>query len=74
MIKRYVALGLGISGGPGPANGPEDEESLGVVDLGHMLPIEQTGVVTLRGKTLSVPARNFIAVVERTLGQRPSLR
>ena len=74
MIKRYVALGLGISVGPSLAIGPEDEESLGVVDLGHMLPIEQTGIVTLRGKTLSAPARNFIAVVERTLGQRVSPR
>lgn len=72
MIKRYVALGMGVSVGPRLAIEPEDLHELGVVDLGHLLPIEQAGVVTLRGKSVSTPARNFITVMKSTLGSAPA--
>ena len=64
MIKSYVALGLGISVGPRMAIEPEDEQHLGIVDLMHLLPVEQAGVVTLRGRNLSIPTKRFIEVVE----------
>jgi DNA-binding transcriptional LysR family regulator len=67
MIKEYVAVGMGISVGPLMAIELKDRERMGVVDLGHLLPIEQAGSVTLRGKTISKPTRNFIEVMERTL-------
>ncbi len=67
MIKRYVALGMGVSVGPQLAIEPEDHEHLGVVSLDYLLPVEQAGVVTLRGKTLSKPAQDFIAVMKDTL-------
>jgi DNA-binding transcriptional LysR family regulator len=67
MIKRYVALGMGVSVGPHLAIEPEDHEQLGVVSLDNLLPIEQAGVITLRGKTLSGPAEKFIAVMKDTL-------
>ena len=67
MIKRYVALGMGVSVGPHLAIEPEDHEQLGVVSLDNLLPVEQAGIVTLRGKTLSAPADKFIAVMKDTL-------
>ena len=63
MIKRYVALGIGVSVGPRLAIEPEDRHELGVVSLANILPVEQAGIVTLRGKTLSAPSQNFISVI-----------
>ena len=71
MIKRYVALGMGVSVGPQLAIEPEDHEQLGVVSLDNLLPVEQAGVVTLRGKTLSEPAQDFISVMKDTLAAAP---
>lgn len=67
MIKRYVALGMGISAGPRLAMDPEDKDELGIVSLATLLPMEQAGIVTVRGKTLSTPAREFISVMRDTL-------
>ena len=67
MIKRYVSLGMGISVGPRLAIEPEDHRELGVVSLANLLPVETAGIVTLRGKTLSKAAGNFIAVTRDTL-------
>ena len=63
MVKRYVALGMGVSVGPRLAIEPEDLDHLGIVSLASLLPVEQSGIVTLQGKTLSTPARNFISVM-----------
>ena len=67
MAKRYVALGMGVSVGPRLAIEPEDERLLGVVSLVNILPTEQAGILTLRGKKLAPPARGFIQEMERTL-------
>ncbi|PKB63168.1 MAG: hypothetical protein BZY67_01530 [SAR202 cluster bacterium Io17-Chloro-G1] len=67
MIKRYVALGMGVSVGPRLAIDPEDQDELGVVGLGHLLPVEQGGIITLRGKRLSTPTERFISVMRDTL-------
>ncbi len=67
MIKRYVALGMGVSVGPRLAIDPEDHDELGVVSLANLLPVEQAGMVTLRGRTVSTPAQNFIEVMKDTL-------
>ncbi len=67
MIKRYVALGLGISVGPRLAIDPEDNETLGVISLAHILPVEQGGIVTLKGKQISKPAEQFISVMRESL-------
>ena len=67
MIKRYVALGMGVSVVPRLAIEPGDQRQLGVVSLANLLPVEQAGVVTLRGKTLSTPAHNFISVMREVL-------
>ena len=67
MVKRYVALGLGVSVGPLLAIDPGDERALGIVRLTTLLPVDQAGIVTLRGKTLSGPTRDFIAVAKEML-------
>ena len=67
MIKRYVALGMGISVGARLAIEPEDQQELGVVSLANLLPVDQAGIVTLPGKTLSTPTQHFISVMRDTL-------
>ena len=67
MIKRYVALGMGISVGPRLAIDPTDHESFGVVGLAHMLPVEQAGIVNLKGKTMSTPTKAFVQLFRDTL-------
>ena len=71
VIKRYVALGLGVSVGPRLAIDRGDERELGIVGLSNLLPVEQAGVLTLRGKTLSSPALNFISILGKTAGRTP---
>ena len=72
IIKRYVALGMGISAGPRLAMDPEDKDELGIVSLATLLPMEQAGIVTMRGKTLSTPAREFISVMRDALAPADS--
>ncbi len=67
MIKRYVALGMGVSVGPRLAIDPEDNDILGVVSLAHILPVEQGGIITLKGKRLSKPTQRFIDVMRDVL-------
>lgn len=67
MIKRYVALGMGVSVGARLAIEPEDQEILGIVSLANLLPVDQAGIVTLRGKAISKPTKNFMAVMREAL-------
>ena len=67
MIKRFVAEGMGISVGPRLALEPGDEDDLEVLSLATLLPMEQAGIVTLQGKSMSVPAQNFIALFKETM-------
>ena len=66
MVKRYVALGMGVSVGPCLAIEPEDRNVLGIVSLANLLPVESAGAVTLRGKSLSTPTHSFISVMRDT--------
>ena len=75
MIKRFVALGMGISVGPRLAIEKEDRNTLGVISLANLLPVEQAGIVTLPGKTISKPTHNFMSVMRDVLApasSRPS--
>ena len=63
MIKRYVELGYGISVVPRIVIEPEDENNLGVVSVGHLLPTELAGIVSLRGRILSPLVEASIAAV-----------
>lgn len=74
MIKRYVALGMGISVGPRLSIEPDDTRSLGVISLANFLPVDQAGIVMLKGKTVSTPTRNFISVMQDVLAPAGSRR
>ena len=74
MIKRYVALGMGVSIGPRLAIEPEDEAQLGIVSMANLLPVEQAGVTTLPGKALSGPAQNLISVMRDVMAPAGSRR
>jgi len=67
MIKKYVALGMGISVGPKLAIEQSDLSDLGIVSLANFLPVHQAGVITLPGKNLSNPAEKFLKVMRDTL-------
>lgn len=60
LVKQYVELGMGIAVTQESGLSPGDEETLGVVNLDHLLPPAQIGVVTLQGKFLSRVALHFI--------------
>ena len=44
-----------------------DRESLGIVSLANLLPVEQAGIVTLKGKSLSTPTQKFMSVMKDVL-------
>ena len=67
VIKKYVAEGMGISVGPRLSLEPGDEDNLEVLSLAALMPMEQAGIVTLLGKSMSVPAQNFIALFKETM-------
>ena len=67
MVKKYVALGMGVSVGPRLAIEPEDEAELGIVGLNNLLPVEPAGIITLPGKTLSTPVQAFVSLIKDTL-------
>ena len=64
LIKRYVADGYGISVIPRVVAEPGDENTLGIVRLGHMMPVDQAGLITLRGRAISTPAEALIEKVK----------
>ena len=63
MIKKFVTIGMGVSVGPRLAIEEEDLDHLGMVSLANFLPVDQAGLITLPGKTLSTPAGQFISVL-----------
>ena len=68
MIKKYVSLGMGVSVGPKLAIDEDDLDQLSMVSLANFLPVDQAGLLTLPGKSLSTPAEQFISVMKNTLG------
>ena len=66
MIKKFVTIGMGVSVGPRLAIEEEDLDNLGMVSLANFLPVDQAGLITLPGKTLSTPAGQFISVLRDT--------
>ena len=67
MIKKFVSLGMGVSIGPRLAIEEEDLNELGMISLANFLPVDQAGLLTLPGKTLSTPASQFMTVMRKTL-------
>ena len=70
MIKKYVALGRGVSIGPRLAIDEDDLSYLGMVSLANFLPVDQAGILTLPGKNFSEPAEKFMTVMRDTLDHK----
>ncbi|MDE2803235.1 MAG: LysR family transcriptional regulator [Chloroflexota bacterium] len=66
-IKRYVSNGLGISVVPRIILEPEDDKSLGIVALGHLLDIQPVGIVTVRDTPMSRFAQQFVSMLRETI-------
>ena len=64
VIKRYVALGLGISIVTDVCITDEDREKLHVIPLTRYFPTRSYGIVTRKGKFLSAPAKRFIDIMK----------
>lgn len=67
MIKRYVAIGMGIAIVSDFTLHPEDHDRLAVVRLDHLFPSADIGVCTLKGKFHGRGVRNFINTLEENL-------
>lgn len=67
MIKKFVALGMGISVGPKLAIDEDDLEELEVLSLANYLPVDQAGLLTLPGKSFSTPSNQFFSVMREVL-------
>ncbi len=67
MIKRYVAIGMGIAIVSDFTLHPEDHDRLAVVRLDHLFPSANIGVCTLRGKFHGRGVRNFINTLAENL-------
>ncbi len=63
LIKRYVKDGYGIAIIPRVVAEPGDEKTLGIVHLGHMMPVDQAGLITLQGRAISAPAEALMEKV-----------
>lgn len=66
-VKRYVSHGLGISVVPRIILEPDDEKTLGIVGLGHILDIQSVGIVTVRDAPLSRYAQQFVSMLRETI-------
>jgi len=60
LVKEYVAKGLGIGIGSRPDPDSHSKTAIGMLSLSHLLPPEEVGIVTIRGKTLSPSAALFV--------------
>ncbi len=69
LIKRYVGHGYGVAIIPRVVIEAGDEDTLGIVPLGHILPTDRAGLITLRGRALSTPADALIEKVRAAATQ-----
>ena len=74
LIRRYVAIGMGVSICSDFALHPGDHDKVRVVGLDHLFPNSDIGICTLKGKYQGRAVRNFIdALAEELSGFRPQL-
>ena len=65
LVKEYVAKGLGIGIGSRPDPDSHSKAKIGMLSLSHLLPPEEVGIVTIRGKTLSPSAALFVQAARK---------
>jgi LysR family cys regulon transcriptional activator len=66
FIKRYVRIGMGVGICSGLSLEPDDRDTLGVIEIDHLLSDLTIGVYTLKGKFQGNAVRNFIAGLRET--------
>ncbi len=64
VIKRYTAMGLGISITSEVCIREEDLDSLEVISLEQLFPSREYGIITKKGRVLSPAAQRFIEILE----------
>jgi DNA-binding transcriptional LysR family regulator len=69
LAKKYVKLGVGIAVGSRIAIDTRDHDEIALVSISHLLPLDTVGLVTLKGKSLSVPIKEFVSIAKETLGR-----
>lgn len=65
VIKRYVKIGMGISIVTDVCITEQDKEDLTIIPLDKYFPKRSYGIVTRKGKFLSIPAERFIDLMKR---------
>ena len=60
FVKRYVKIGMGIGLCSSLSLEPEDYQTLGIIDVGHLVSNFTVGMYTLKGKSQSQSVGNFI--------------
>jgi DNA-binding transcriptional LysR family regulator len=70
VIKRYVSMGLGISIITTICITEEDKDKFVVIPLTHYFPDRKYGVLTRKGKPLSLPAQCFIEILQQYYQER----
>ena len=68
VIKRYVALGQGISIVTDVCITPQDRENMHIIPVDQYFPKRSYGIVTREGKFLSAPAQRFIDLMNDCFG------
>ena len=66
-MKKYAALGLGVSIVPGIAIEPRDRDELGIVSLRSLLPSEKAGAVWAPDLPLPKSVQDFLATARDAL-------
>ncbi len=64
VIKRYVGIGLGVSIITTICITDEDKEKFAIIPLDDYFPNRKYGVLTRKGKPLSLPAQRFIEILQ----------
>ena len=65
VIKRYVSMGLGVSIITTICITDEDKDKFAVIPLADYFPDRKYGVLTRKGKPLSLPAQRFIEMLQQ---------
>ncbi|MCK5897044.1 MAG: LysR family transcriptional regulator [Cocleimonas sp.] len=70
VIKRYVSMGLGVSIVTTICITDEDSDKFAIIPLNEYFPERKYGVLTRKGKPLSLPAQRFIEILQNYYGKK----
>jgi DNA-binding transcriptional LysR family regulator len=64
LAVRYVKQGIGVAVCSEMSLATQGREGVEVIDLSHLMPLEQIGIVTVRERKVSPEAHDFIAAAK----------